>query len=585
MKKYYFKNEENVFTNDTNISGDTKPITACFSGKFFKNGIDNDDVDTSVLSSHSPWFAMKDGKYPIYVVGVDGQDFNDSTFKGFRRIFDFTVSSLSGQYYLTPINNTSPSTYDKYSAYNIPYTAPYLQKLDWIVDNENVFDNVNISSSTKLQWKMKEELIPQFCINRGPSSYDSSSGFIFNLKMKNTSAIATDIIGFGESGDTTNILTGMDFTNVKPSKIYNNTTLFLHNSFSTHIPPHFTLKKTEFPTEANEIKVKIEAILLHSTFYSATDYEVNDVYVNNTATFNNGESSTNCLGFVYQTNSTNTWKWSETGLNPQYDYLNGNYSATFDYIPNGEGNKLRNKSNVITTNHTYCLNHWYEKERQELTNTDFWNNIFVYNTNTANSHLYHLAHKNNPSNSGYMYISAAHVPYYKAVYNLTEVDDSYDINCCDFLTANAPMENINGDVVDFSANDRFVIYAYPDTQSLDENTGAYYKCGSIPYWQDISTNNIDLHLSALGSINDRLKYYISEARDGWKWSPTGNAPSRNDFIANNYNLSYETLEYTIPKDDVTGSYLHISYPITTVNFGPQNYNGLIIEYQMTYEFV
>ena len=47
------------------------------------------------------------------------------------------------------------------------------------------------------------------------------------------------------------------------------------------------------------------------------------------------------------------------------------------------------------------------------------------------------------------------------------------------------------------------------------------------------------------------------------------------------------MEYTIPKSDITSQYLHISYPITTVNCGPygsQN-KGLVLEYSLTYEFM
>ena len=48
MKKYYYKNDTgDVYTNDPNVfDTNTKPITACYSGRFYRNGIDNDQVDT-----------------------------------------------------------------------------------------------------------------------------------------------------------------------------------------------------------------------------------------------------------------------------------------------------------------------------------------------------------------------------------------------------------------------------------------------------------------------------------------------------------------------------------------------------------
>ena len=48
MKKYYYKNESgDVYTNDPNVfDTNTKPITACYSGRFYRHGIDNDMVDT-----------------------------------------------------------------------------------------------------------------------------------------------------------------------------------------------------------------------------------------------------------------------------------------------------------------------------------------------------------------------------------------------------------------------------------------------------------------------------------------------------------------------------------------------------------
>lgn len=598
MKKYYYKNDtDDVYTNDPNVfDTNTKPITACYSGRFYRNGIDNDQVDIYNSSSHSPWFCMKDGKYPIYSLTDLTSHFDDSTFKGFRKIFDFTVSSLSGQYFLNPSTSTNPT--NVYTNYRIPYTTPYLQTLDWIVDNENLFENVNIQSATKLQWKMKTDLITEFhTYTQGPNSYNGDTdGFVLKISMRGTKAIKNDVSGL-DIASGRNILgfNYMDFTNVTPTVIWHKETngingeLKIHGTenkpgeFSVNVPPHFTLKKSEFPTDATGIKIKIDGLFLHSNFTKNNYYFPDDEYINNTATFNAGIKNTNCLGLIYQSNDITEWQWNNDA---SIDYLNNNYSATFEYVPDGVGNKLKNKSTVKTTNRTDCLNYWYYPEKQELNNPEFWNNIFVYSANTTNSGLYFLQNKNDKTDSGYMYISA-NPSNWEFAFNMSAVDDYYDISCSNFLINNKPMTNMDGDSVDFSANDRFIIYASPGALETDYNK-PYYKCESYNYWKDVtSTTNNYLPLSALTSNNDSLTSYISEARDGWKWNPTGNAPSRNDFTANNYNFSHCTMEYIIPKLDVTSQYLHISYPITTVNCGHYGLinRGIVLEYTLTYEFV
>lgn len=595
MKKYYYKNDKgDVYTNDPNVfDTNTKPITACYSGRFYRNGIDNDKVDTYNYGNHSPWFCMKDGKYPIYYLKNSASPFDDSTFKGFRRIFDFTVSSLSGQYYLNPSASNIPA--NVYTNYRVPYTTPYLQTLDWIVDNENLFENVNIQSATKMQWKMKTDLITEFRTNeQGPNNYNSDiDGFVLKISMRGTKAIKNDVRGL-DIANGRNILgfNYMDFTNVTPNVIWHKETngingeLKIHGTenkpgeFSVNVPPHFTLKKSEFPTDSTGIKIKIDGLFLQSNFTKNSYYSPDDEYINNTATFNAGIKNTNCLGLIYQSNDRMEWHWNNDA---SIDYLNGNYSATFEYVPDGVGNKLKNKSTVKTTNRTDCLNYWYYPEKQELNNPEFWNNIFVYSANNTNTDLYLLKRKSDETDSGYMYLTGS-TDYWESAFNIEEVNDEYAISCSEFLTANNEMENIEGETVDFSANDRFIIYASPGALEAD----SYYKCYTYNYWYDVtSNNNDDTKLSALTSNNDSLTSYIAEAREGWKWNTTGNAPNRNDFTANNYNFSHCTMEYTIPKSDITSQYLHISYPITTVNCGPygsQN-KGLVLEYSLTYEFI
>ena len=601
MKKYYYKNESgDVYTNDPNVfDTNTKPITACYSGRFYRHGIDNDMVDTYNYGNHSPWFCMKDGKYPIYELSsTKSHHFNEDTFRGFRRIFDFTVSSLSGQYFLNPSASTNP-TY-VYTSYIVPYTTPYLQTLDWIVDNENLFENVNIQSATKLQWKMKTDLITEFrTYKQGPNDYNGDTdGFVLKVSMRGTKAIKNDVHGFDVSnGRDILTLSTMDFTNVTPTVIWHKETNGINGElkiqgienkpgiFNINVPPHFSLKKSEFPTDATGIQIKVDGLFLHSNFIKNSYYFPEDGFINNTATFNAGIKNTNCLGLIYQSNDRTEWHWyNDKSYTPSFDYLNGNYSATFEYVPDGEGNKLKNKSTVKTTNRTDCLNYWYYPEKQELTNPAFWNNIFVYSANTNNTDLYLLKRKGDETDSGYMYISESHISSWSSTFNITKVDDAYQISSCNFLTANNEMTNMEGETVEFSANDRFIIYASPEALEAD----SYYKCNTYNYLPSItSTGNDETPLSALTSINNSLTSYITEAREGWKWNTTGNAPSRNDFTANNYNFSHCTMEYTIPISDVTSQYLHISYPITTVNCGPyglQN-KGLVLEYTLTYEFV
>lgn len=599
MKKYYYKNEiGDVYTNDPNVyDTNTKPITACYSGRFYRHGIDNDQESTYNYGNHSPWFCMKDGKYPIYYITDKNQHFNDEKFKGFRRIFDFTVSSISGQYFLNPAASTSPT--NVYTNYRVPFTTPYLQKLDWIVDNENLFENVNIQSATKLQWKMKPDLITEFrTYTQGPNSYNGDTdGFVLKVSMRGTKAIKNNVNGFDiANGRDILTLSYMDFTNVTPTVIWHEETsgingeLKIHGTenkpgeFIVNVPPHFTLKKSGFPTDATGIKIKVDGLFLHSNFTKNSYYFPDDEYINNTATFNAGIKNTNCLGLIYQSNDRTEWHWyNDESYTPSIDYLNNNYSATFEYVPDGVGNKLKNKSTVKTTNRTDCLNYWYYSEKQELTNPAFWNNIFVYSANTNNDELYLFERITDVSDSGYMYMSEGSTASWTDTFNITKVDDAYQISNSNFLTANNKMKNMDGETVEFSANDRFIIYASPGALNAD----SYYKCDTYSYWGGVTATDNDTHLSALTSINNSVTSYIAEARNGWKWNTTGNAPSRNDFTANNYNFSNCTMEYTIPISDVTSQYLHISYPITTVNCGPYgNQNkGLVLEYSLTYEYV
>jgi len=597
MKKYYYKNDVgDVYTNDPNVfDTNTKPITACYSGRFYRHGIDNDQVNTYNYGNHSPWFCMKDGKYPIYHITSANPHFNDSTFKGFRKIFDFTVSSLSGQYFLNPSASTTPT--NVYTNYRVPFTTPYLQKLDWIVDNENLFENVNMQSATKLQWKMKTDLITEFrTYTQGPNSYNGDTdGFVLKVSMRGSKAIKNDVHGYDvANGRDILTLSYMDFTNVTPTVIWHEETsgingeLKIHGTenkpgeFSVNVPPHFTLNKSGFPTDATGIKIKVDGLFLHSNFTKNSYYFPDDEYINNTATFNAGIKSTNCLGLIYQSNDSTEWHWNNDA---SIDYLNNNYSATFEYVPDGVGNKLKNKYTVKTTNRTDCLNYWYYPEKQELTNPAFWNNIFVYSANTTNTDLYLFEGKTDKTDSGYMYMSGDSTATWTSAFVITKVDDAYHISNSNFLTANVneQMTNMDVETVPFSANDRFIIYSSPGALNAD----SYYKCNTYSYWEGVTSTNYDyFYLSALTSINDSLTSYITEARDGWKWNTTGNAPSRNDFTANNYNFSNCTMEYTIPISDVTSQYLHISYPITTVNCGPygsQN-KGLVLEYSLTYEF-
>lgn len=595
MKKYYYKNKNSskVYTNDSNVSDrNTTPITASYSGHFYVVGVDTDEYDGYMWETKTPWFCMKDGKYPIYSIPPSGEC-NDSTFLGFRKIFDFTVSSLSAQYYLYPREDTLRN--HLYTTYAVPYTTPYLQTMDWFVGEENLFENVNINSAAKLQWKMKPELITQFRLNTqyGPNSYNSGDGFILKTSMRGSPAVCNNLVGFGKKYSNDNILSlfYMDITNITPKVIWpaKNNELIIQGqtdypgTFNDN-PPHFSLQKSKFPTETTGIRLKIDALFLHSTFDRSSTYTPDDNFINNTASFNNGNKSTDCLGLIYQTNEYSTWQWSYTHPNPNYDYLNGNYSATFDYIYNGEGNKLKNKSIVKTTNKTFCLNHWYEPERQDLTNPEFWNHIFVYNSNMNNS-LYYIEHKQNPSNSGYMYFNNG-TANYTGNFNLSAVDDQYNISTTSFLTASNKMKNLAGEVVDFSANDRFVIYGGVDTITKEPDK-KYYNCYNDSYCSNLGNTYYTVNFSALTSINNSLTSYIIEARNGWKWDPIGNAPNKSDFTANNFNFSHCTMEYTIPIEDVSSDYLHISYPITTVicsPYGTQN-KGLVLEYTLTYEFV
>ena len=80
MKKYYYNNNGTVYTNDVRVSN-RKTVTGCYSAYFTNTEKENKNC----TGYHSPWFCLKDGKFPLYYLNSNN---TEPTFKGFRRICD-----------------------------------------------------------------------------------------------------------------------------------------------------------------------------------------------------------------------------------------------------------------------------------------------------------------------------------------------------------------------------------------------------------------------------------------------------------------------------------------------------------------
>ena len=379
---YFIKDGGTAFSDlEGSFEGVTfKPIKEVYSA--YLSPIDK--TLPPIGGSHSPWFCVKDGRYPLFNLTYDDGNVN-TAIKGWDLpIMSCTISSLSGRYYLTGLESNG-----YYGSYQLPQQHFGYFKKDVLVKDNNGNIKMNIgcdhivnNNGNKLRWTIPITAFDLYLNDGLTTKHDSISNKtnIFyasyrkdNFKTLNKSLTAAD---GPDSYVEANLKNRFDIVNNAPVADTNKFgyQLMLSNdtNFEVSTPPCFRLNVSDIKAQGySGLKITISG---YSNYTSSFSTELTADYMKyyvDTKFIQHGNnlfvSDPYSMHFFYQFTNNDSWDSNSE--------FSGSVSAkyqTFAYNKNLTTAKSFSGSCTYTP---ICLNSNENAEIQNANTIEFWEHV------------------------------------------------------------------------------------------------------------------------------------------------------------------------------------------------------------------
>lgn len=566
---YFIKDGGKAFSD---LQGSFEGVTFKPIQNAFSSYVSPIDENQTIGGNHSPWFCVKDGRYPLYNINYDSDGNAHMAVKGWNLpIMTCTISSLSGKYFLTGYNPSDSNSY--YGSIQLPSQVFTYYKKDILVKDQNGNVKMNVgcdhivnNNGNRLRWscpttafdlyrngKLKTATISDKkniffqtfrkdnfkTYNDTMSSYNEADDTTYTAKLEN----AFDFVN--NTPDTDNALWGYDYV-PSTDNVY----------FSTTKIPYYRLRLNDIKVAGyNKLKVSIYALTTFTADFSNTTNRSYDTKFiqNNNNIYNAGDPY--CLHFLYQFSQGNVWQ-------------NTNYSGTISALTGPSHGMNTVNGYLTTTNYRQLyINSYADAEIQDASTPEFWTHVIPftvqnYKGDNADTKYYIL------TSGGTDYITPYTSYYDKSTDTTINLTKRLNVDYSEFgLTKNKALNDTNTWT---SFSSEFQVWVPPGSYdcSLLVNGNTY---------SNSKQSDCKASLTSIPGPNAPLGY----KRD-WMSIISG---------SNNYTFGIVSATYTIDLTNHNENYLMITTPAVTFftcESGPghvpaTDIPGIVHQLEMTYE--
>lgn len=298
-----------------------KPIGCVFSS--YMSPIDMSQI---IDGNHSPWFCVKDGRYPVHYITYDSDKTAHLSAYGWNLpIMTCSISSLSGKYCLMGYDPSDSNSY--YATYGLPSQVFTYYKKDILVsgDDGEVKMNVGLNhvvngNGNRLRWSCPTSAFDLYrnCGLATADLSDVNNVFFQRFRKVNFKTYCAELSSYDESGGTVNsveLKDKFDFVNCEPET---DNGLFGYEyvkpvsaEFYTEEIPYYRLKVKDMKDLGyTGLKVSMSAFTTFTAdFGNTTNRDISTKFLMNANNvYGNDPFDPFCLHFLYEFSEDGLWR-------------------------------------------------------------------------------------------------------------------------------------------------------------------------------------------------------------------------------------------------------------------------------------